>query len=194
MQWIVGALFGGGLLVFVLGSRDFLRFDNLLAGIAIGGVITGVWFVSGHVGRLEEHPLLLEETFLATNSGRMESLSFVAPTAYTLDWLMFFSDRSKFISLGVAGVLGMFAGSAAHAIAAGRFRFEGFRNTEDTASHLVGATLMGFGGVTAMGCTVGQGLSGVSTLALGSLLAFASIVTGAVVGVKYQAWRTERME
>jgi hypothetical protein len=194
MQWIVGTLFGGMLLVFVLARRDFLKFDNLLAGIAIGGVITGVWFVSGHVGRIEEHPLLLEETFLATNSGRMESLSFVAPTAYTLDWLMYFSDRSKTLSLGVAGVLGMFAGSAVYAIAAGRFRFEGFRSTEDTANHLVGAMLMGFGGVTAMGCTVGQGLSGMSTLALGSLISFASIVAGAVIGVKYQAWRLERME
>lgn len=192
LQRALPLLVGGALLVFALAHRDFLRLDNLLAGIAIGGVIVGVWFVSGYVGRLDEHPVTIEKAFVATNSGRMESLSFVAPAAYTLDWLMFFSDRSKTITLGVAGVLGTFAGSAACAIATGSFRFEGFRDTEDTANHLVGATLMGFGGVTALGCTVGQGLSGVSTLALGSILAFASIIAGAVAGVKYQAWRVER--
>ncbi len=192
LQLALGLMIGGALLAFALARRDFLRFDNLLAGIAIGGVIVGVWFVSGYVGRLDEHPLTLEKAFVATNSGRMESLSFVAPVAYTLDWLMLFSDRSKVITLGVAGVLGTLAGSAAYALATGRFRFEGFSGTEDTANHLVGATLMGFGGVTALGCTIGQGLSGVSTLAAGSLLAFASIVAGAVAGVRYQAWRIER--
>jgi len=52
--------------------------------------------------------------------------------------------------------------------------------------------LMGVGGVTAMGCTVGQGLSGLSTLALGSFVAFAGIVAGAVAGLKYQVWQLER--
>ncbi|GAB4476391.1 MAG: YeeE/YedE family protein [Burkholderiaceae bacterium] len=192
LQLSLGLLVGGALLAFALARRDFLRFDNLLAGMAIGTVIAAVWFVSGYLGRLDEHPVTIEKAFIATNSGRMESLSFVAPIAYTLDWLMFFSDRSKVLTLGVAGVLGTFAGSAAYAIASGRFRFEGFTDTEDTANHLVGAALMGFGGVTALGCTIGQGLSGVSTLALGSIVAFAAIVAGAVAGVKYQAWRIER--
>ena len=59
-------------------------------------------------------------------------------------------------------------------------------------NYLVGAALMGFGGVTALGCTIGQGLSGVSTLAVGSFLALAAIVAGAVLGIRYQAWRIER--
>jgi len=191
-HWIVAALISGALLVFVCATREFLRFDNLLAGIAIGGVIVGVWYVSGHIGHLAEHPETLEETFLATNSGRMESLSFVAPVAYTFDWLMFFSDKSKVITLGIAAVLGMIAGSTAYALASRSFRWEGFRDTEDTANHIIGAILMGFGGVTALGCTVGQGLSGMSTLALGSIIAWLSIIGGAVAGVKYQAWRLER--
>jgi hypothetical protein len=52
---------------------------------------------------------------------------------------------------------------------------------------------MGVGGVTAMGCTIGQGLSGVSTLALGSFIAFGGIVGGAVLALRYQMWRLERM-
>lgn len=193
LQWILGLAIGGALMIFALARRDFWRFDNLLAGFVIGGVIAGVWYVSGHVGHLEEHPLTLEETFLATNSGRMESLSFVAPIAYVLDWLMFYSDKSKVLTLGTVGVFGMVLGSAAAALAHRSFRWEGFGNTEDTANHIVGGVLMGFGGVTALGCTVGQGLSGVSMLALGSFIALASIIGGALLGLRYQNWRVERM-
>jgi uncharacterized membrane protein YedE/YeeE len=73
------------------------------------------------------------------------------------------------------------------------FRWEGFANVEDMANHLVGAALMGVGGVTAVGCTVGQGLSGISTLALGSVLALAAITAGGVAALRYQTWRLDRM-
>src|SRR5690606_29564076 len=72
-------LLGGGLVVWALARREFRRFDNLLAGFGIGLVIVGAWWVSGHLGYLPEHPETLEETFLATNSGRSEALSFVSP-------------------------------------------------------------------------------------------------------------------
>jgi hypothetical protein len=123
----------------------------------------------------------------------MESLTFVASIAYAIDWLILFSDASKVLTIAVVSVLGVIAGSAAVAIATRRFRWEGFAGTEDTANHLVGAVLMGIGGVTAMGCTIGQGISGISTLALGSFIAFGGIVLGAVVALKYQVWRLERM-
>ncbi len=180
------------LAVLALRDRAFRTFDNLLAGAGIGAIIVAVWYVSGHIGHLAEHPQTLEETFLRTNSRQMESLSFVAPIAWTLDYLMFTSDTSKVLTIGIAAVAGLVLGSAASALAAGRFRWEGFRDTEDTANHLVGGALMGFGGVTALGCTIGQGLSGISTLAAGSFIALAGIVVGAVLGVRYQEWRTER--
>jgi len=63
---------------------------------------------------------------------------------------------------------------------------------EDVGNHIVGAVLMGFGGVTALGCTIGQGLTGISTLAVGSMLALGGIVVGCVAALKYQAWRVER--
>jgi uncharacterized protein len=72
------------------------------------------------------------------------------------------------------------------------FRWEGFGGTQDVANHLVGAVLMGVGGVTAMGCTIGQGLSGLSTLSITSFVAVAAIVLGAVLALKYQIWRLER--
>jgi len=188
----IGLPVAGLLAWFVLRDRSFWSFDNLLAGLGIGGIIVAVWYVSGHLGYVEEHPQTLEQAFLRTNSRQMESLSFVAPVAWTLDYLMFASDASKELTIGIVAVLGMFLGSAAYALATGRFRWEGFRDTEDTAHHLVGATLMGFGGVTAVGCTIGQGLSGVSTLSAGSFIALASIVVGVISGVRYQAWRIDR--
>ena len=188
----LGLGISAALVAFTLRERSFRTFDNLLAGIGIGAVIVGVWFVSGSIGHLAEHPQTLEEAFLRTNSRQMESLSFVAPVAWTLDYLMFTSDASKEVTIGIVAVVGMFFGSATYALATGRFRWEGFRDTEDTGNHLVGAALMGFGGVTALGCTIGQGLSGVSTLAAGSFIALAGIVVGAVAGVRYQAWRIER--
>jgi uncharacterized membrane protein YedE/YeeE len=83
-------------------------------------------------------------------------------------------------------------GSGLTALLGGSFRWEGFAGVEDTANHVVGGVLMGIGGVTAMGCTVGQGLSGVSTLALGSFLALGGILAGGWLGVRYQTWRVER--
>ena len=177
---------------FSLASADARRAEALLGGLGVGAVVVAVWWVSGRLGHLAEHPLTLEETFLATNSQRMESLSFVAPVAYTLDWLILFSDKSKVLTLGIVSTLGVVVGSAGVALATRSFRWEGFGHVEDTANHLVGALLMGIGGVTAMGCTVGQGLSGVSTLALGSFIALSGIIAGAVLALRWQVWRLER--
>lgn len=193
MLLVLGLLIGAVLIVWALRGEQFLRADNLLAGFGVGGIIVAMWWVSGHLGHLAEHPETLEEVYLATNSGRAEALSFVAPVSYTLDWLMFYSDKSKVLTLGIVSVFGVITGSALMALWGRTFRWEGFGSTEDVANHLVGAVLMGVGGVTAMGCTIGQGLTGLSTLGLNSVVAFAAIVAGAVLGFKYQMWRLERM-
>jgi uncharacterized membrane protein YedE/YeeE len=190
---VLGLLIGGALVAWALRREEGRSADVLLGGLGIGAVIVGVWWVSGVMGYVAEDPQTLEETFVATNSRRMESLSFVAPIAYTIDWLLFFSDKSKLLTLGIVSTLGVVVGSGAWALLSGSFRWEGFANTEDTANHLVGATLMGIGGVTALGCTIGQGLTGVSTLAIGSFIALAGIIAGAVLALRYQIWRLERM-
>lgn len=183
---------GGGLTAACLLKRDFWTFDNLLGGVGTGLAVVAAWYVSGHIGYLAEHPETLEEAFIATNSGRMEALSFVAPQAYSLELLMLWSDTSRKLTFGIATVLGVIAGSAVWAILTGNFRWEGFVSLEDTANHLLGAALMGFGGVVAMGCTIGQGISGISTLALGSIITFLAIVTGAAAMLKFQYWRLMR--
>ena len=135
----------------------------------------------------------MQEVFLGSSSGRTEALSFVAPIAYVLDWLMFFSDKSKLLTIAIVSVVGVIGGSAVVAVVQGQSRWEGFGGTEDVANHLIGGVLMGIGGVTAMGCTVGQGLSGLSTLSLTSFVAVGAIVGGAVLACRYQMWRLDRM-
>ena len=189
--WL-GAVIGLAFMAFALARPEGRSADALLAGLGLGAVIVAVWWVSGRLGHLTEHPVTLEEVFLATNTQRMESLTFVAPMAYTLDWLILFSDKSKVLTIGIVSTLGVVLGSAAVALFNRSFRWEGFGGTEDTANHVVGAALMGLGGVTAMGCTVGQGLSGVSTLALGSFIALAGIMAGAVLALRYQVWRLDQ--
>jgi hypothetical protein len=187
---ILAALIGGGLLVYAYASRDFrANFDYTLGGVVTGLVVVGGWYVSGVLGHVEEHPETLQEAFIATNTGRMESFSFVSPMAYTLEYLMLWTDKSKIITYGIASGLGVVAGSAAYALATRKFRWEGFRDAEDTANHVVGGILMGFGGITALGCTIGAAITGISTLALGSFITFAAIVAGSALTMKYQYWR-----
>ena len=188
---LLGGALGAALIGFVLARPEGRTGEVWLAGLGLGAVVVGVWWVSGRLGHLMEHPLTLEEVFLATNTQRMESLTFVAPIAYTVDWLILFSDKNNVLTVGIVTTLGVVLGSAAVALSTRVFRWEGFAGTEDTANHLVGALLMGVGGVTAMGCTVGQGMSGVSTLAIGSFIALAAIMAGAVAGVRWQVWRLE---
>jgi uncharacterized protein len=189
---VPGLVFGALLVGWALAGKGFVRTGNLLAGAGVGAAVIAMWWVTGHLGHLAEHPQTLEETFLATNSTRAEALSFVSPIAYTLDWLMFYSDANKLLTVGIVSVLGVIAGSALIAIAQRTFRWEGFGGTSDLAHHLTGAVLMGVGGVTAMGCSIGQGVSGISTLSVTSFVAALAMIGGAAGGIKYQGWRLDR--
>ena len=182
------AAIGGGLLLWSLASREAWRADVLLGGIVVGATVVAGWYVSGHIGYVAEHPETLEEAFIATNSGRAESLTFVAPLAYTLELLLLWSDKSRVVTFGIASALGVIVGAAIHALLSRGFRIESFRDTGDLVRHMLGGLLMGFGGVTALGCTIGQGVTGLSTLAVGSILTTAAIIAGSAVTMKIQYW------
>ena len=190
---IIALVLGGAMAAFAYADKEFRStFDYTLGGVVTGLVVVGGWYVSGHLGHLAEDPNTLQEAFVRTNTGRMESFSFVSPLAYTLEYLMFWTDKSKVITYGIASAAGVIAGSAAYAIATRTFRWEGFRDAEDTAMHMIGGLLMGFGGITALGCTIGQAITGFSTLALGSIITFVCIVAGAAATMKLQYWRMTR--
>jgi uncharacterized membrane protein YedE/YeeE len=182
------------LVAFVLSDRSFRASrEALFAAVVIGAVIVAGWYISGYVGFVAEDPATLEEKFVRTNSGRMESYSLVAPVGFLLELLMLWTDTTRVVTFGIAGALGMAVGAAAVALATRSFRWEGFASVEDLANHVAGGILMGFGGVTAMGCSIGQGLSGVSTLAVGSILSLVAIWVGAAAGMRYQTWRVLQM-
>ena len=185
---------GMGLLLCAVGllsSGDGWR-ERVVTGAGVGVLVTAMWWVSGHLGFVPEHPETLEATYLASSNRAMEAFSFVAPAAALLNWVTLFSDTSQVLSLAVVLPIGVVLGSAVAALARGEFRWEGFAGAADTARHLAGAVLMGVGGVTAMGCSIGQGISGLSTLSLGSALATAGIVAGAVGALRWQVWQLER--
>ena len=192
LQIIVAAAIAIPLLLFIFKDGDFRRDTDLIfGGIVIGVLVVAGWYVTGHIG-YGENPDTLEMVFFGTNTRAAESFSFVAPVAYSLELLMLWSDRSLAVTFGIASVAGVILGSAAYALASGKFRWEGFTDIADMRHHIVGGMLMGFGGVTGLGCTIGQGITGVSTLALGSFLTLFSIIGGALLALKYLAWQLDR--
>ena len=188
----VGAAIGGAILVAALYPRRDRSAELVLGGAGLGLLVVAAWWVSGVLGFTAEHPQTLEAAFLATNSRRMESLTFVSAVSYAADYLLFFSDASKVLTIAIVSAAGMIVGAALHALLTGSLRWEGFAGAADLRNHLVGGALMGVGGVTALGCTIGQGLSGVSTLSITSVIALASILAGGFATVRYQAWQIER--
>lgn len=176
------------MLAYVLSSHDFRASrDAWLGGLGYGLAVAIGWYATARLGFGENENL--EMVFFGTNSRAPESLSFVAPVAYSLELLMLWSDKSLAVSFGVASALGLAAGSLAYSLITKRFRWEGFVNVSDTRNHLIGAVLMGAGGVTALGCTIGQGITGISTLAVGSFVALAAMIVGCAATLKYQYWK-----
>jgi uncharacterized membrane protein YedE/YeeE len=186
---IAGGAVSAGLLLFVLKDKRFrANTSHVIGSTVLGLLIVMAWYLTGHIG-FGENPETLETVYFATNTRTLESFSFVAPTAFSLELLMLWTDKSLHMTFGIATVAGIVLGSFAYAASTRQFRWEGFASVDDLRTHLIGAVLMGFGGVTAIGCTIGQGLSGVSTLSLGSCVALAGIVGGATAMMKWQAWR-----
>jgi hypothetical protein len=180
---------GVALLAFVFKDKRFrANMSHVIGSVVLGLLVVAAWYLTGHIG-YGENPETLETVYFATNTRTLESMSFVAPTAYSLELLMLWTDKTLRVTFGIATVVGIVLGSFAYAISTRQFRWEGFASLEDLRTQLIGAVLMGFGGVTATGCTIGQGLSGVSTLALGSFIALAGIIAGAVATMQYQNWR-----
>ncbi|WP_300555144.1 YeeE/YedE family protein [Limnohabitans sp. Rim8] len=179
------------LLVWVTKGRGFNTLFNWVTGAGLGLLVVAFWWLSGIFGFVPEHPETLEPFFLTTHSGRMEALSFTAPVGYWLDALLYYSDGSKRLTLGMVTVLGVLSGACISSILQGSFRWESFTQRSDLLRHLVGGSLMGAGGVLAMGCTFGQGLTGLSTLSLGSAVSVTGIFVGAYTALQWQMRKSQ---
>lgn len=180
---ILGTAVSLGVLAFVFSSREFRSsFDNVLAGTVVGLVIVGGWYVTGTIGLTQNE--YLEMAYVGTDSRLAESMSFVGPLAYAMDLFVYWRDKR--VTFGVACVFGVVAGSFLYSVVHRTFRWEYFNSPQDMFRHIVGAILMGFGGVTAAGCTIGQGVTGISTLSLCSFVALSGIIAGAAATMKFQ--------
>ena len=182
---VVSAL---GMLAFVLKSADFRgSFDNILGGAVIGLAVVAGWYLTG--GAMGQ--AWKEYADMATDLPsrvQVQSYTFISPMGDTLRYLMQ-PAKLSLVNFGVAALAGVIAGSLIYALATKSFRIEWFASFRDFANHAAGGALMGMGGVLAMGCTVGQAITGVSTLAIGSILTFMAIVIGAAGTMKYQYWK-----
>ncbi len=160
------------LLLFCWRDRAFRRVGTDVAtGLVLGFVVPAGWLLTGWVGADPFEPV------------RVESLTYVGPVGGALLFIM--TGAGDRLDFGVALVLGTLLGAFAVAWRSGQFRLESFAGRDDMVRHLLGGVLMGCGGSLAMGCTIGQGLTGVSTLSLGSWLALAAILVGGWRGVRY---------
>lgn len=173
------------LCVWVFKDRSFISPRNVFAGLSVGLLVCAMWWISGVLGHGLEHPETLDEFFLATSSRKMEAFSLTAPMAFGLEALLYFSDGTRRLTIGMVSVLGLCLGSLISAKVQGSFRWEGFSNAADLKRHLWGGVFMGIGAVMALGCSIGQGLSGMSTLNILSVLATASILLGAILALQY---------
>ena len=163
---LAAAAVAGLLSVFVFAHAPFRRATGqIAAGIAIGLLIPAGWFATGYLGA---------DPF---NPAPAASLTFVAPSADSLQYAMFSTGST--LSFGVTVVAGVLLGSFISALATRHFRVEGYESAGHMLRSIGGAALMGSGGAMAYGCTVGQGLTGLSTLALPSVLAVTGILIGA---------------
>ena len=151
--------------------------SNLIAGIGIGLCVIAGWALTG---------LAFDE--LAETPVPPISLTYVRPAGDTIEYLTRFTAFGA-PGFGVVTVFGAIFGSFLAAQSARQFRLTAFADVKDTLRNMGGAALMGVGGVMALGCTVGQAMTGFSTLAVGSILTFIFIVVGGVAGVKYMEWR-----
>jgi hypothetical protein len=165
------SLVSSALIIFALSHGPFRRsLGQIVAGIAVGLLIAAGWYATGHLGADDFNPV------------PVTSLTFVAPIADSLQYVMLSTGST--LNFGIATVGGVFAGSLVTALLTGRFEFEGYRSPQHMLRSAGGAALMGTGGVMAFGCSIGQGLTGISTLALASFIAVAGIMAGTALGLR----------
>ncbi len=186
--FIISAVLGGLFILWALLSSDFFKsFDNVLAGFVVGLVVIAAWWVStGEMGQL-----LLEEAEMMDERPYglgAQSFTFVQPSGHFIMWLKS-GLSSNYVTFALIAAAGVISGSLLYSILFRKFKIEWFNSWKDFVTHVIGAVLMGIGGVLAIGCTIGQAVTGVSTLALGSFITFAAIVFGSALTMKIQYYQ-----
>ncbi|MES1998538.1 MAG: YeeE/YedE family protein [Pseudomonadota bacterium] len=198
---IIGGALGLAILAWVFKSADFRSSrDNILGGLVVGLAVLAAWYVTSHVMVKvdgDTHTLVeyvQQWDFLASSDAgkpadsrplSAQSFTFINPMGQTLGYAAS-GFKHDLLTFGVMALLGVIAGSLVWSLLSRSFRIEWFASGKDFINHVFGAVLMGFGGVLALGCTIGQGITGVSTLALGSFITLFAIIAGSALTMKIQ--------
>jgi uncharacterized protein len=168
---IAATAISAALIIFAFAHAPFRRAGGqIAAGIAVGVLVTAGWFATGCLGADDFNP------------AAVTSLTFIAPVVDTVQYVMLSTGLT--LNFGIAMVSGVFAGSLLTALVTRRFRLEGYTSPQHMLRSISGAALMGSGGAMALGCSIGQGLTGISTLALSSFAAAAGILLGTAAGLR----------
>ncbi len=205
VRLMVGGTLVVALLVYIFKSAEYRSsFDNILSGIVVGLAVVVAWYITSNVILVQDdEPYGLRDyvqqwEFLSEDSEETppadsrfltaQSYTFINPMGQIFGYAGSGFDRSL-LTFGVMAALGVIAGSLFWSLVSQSFRIEWFASVGDFVNHFIGAVLMGFGGVLALGCTIGQAVTGISTLAIGSFITFIAIVFGCAVTMKVQLYR-----
>ncbi|ERF84308.1 YeeE/YedE family protein [Bradyrhizobium viridifuturi] len=170
-RMVAAAVLSAILIIFAFAHVPFRKSPGqIAAGLIVGLLVAGGWYATGYLGADDFNPV------------PVTSLTFIAPIADALQYVMLSTGST--LNFGIVTVFGVFAGSLVTALATGRFKLEGYRSPQHMLRSAGGAVLMGAGGVMAFGCSVGQGLTGLSTLSLSSFIAIAGIMLGTAAGLR----------
>jgi uncharacterized membrane protein YedE/YeeE len=170
-RMLAASVTSAALVIFAFAHAPFRRSPGqIAAGLVVGVLIAAGWYATGYLGADDFNPT------------PVTSLTFIAPIADALQYVMLSTGLT--LNFGIATVGGVFAGSLVTALVTKRFHLEGFQSPRHMLRSALGAALMGTGGVMAYGCSIGQGLTGLSTLALASFVAVAGILLGTAAGLR----------
>jgi uncharacterized membrane protein YedE/YeeE len=177
---IAAIVIGLGIAVFAFAHRGFRASPRFaVTGILIGLIVVAGWWATGVAG------------YDSFDTRRIESFTFVGPLGDTLLYGMLSTALS--LDFPIGAVIGFVLGAYLAAVSDGSFRWQIPASAAEFKRRLIGAFMMGFGGITALGCTIGQGLTGVSTLSVGSVIAIVSIVAGGRLGLWWIVERGQRV-
>ena len=190
---------------FAFSSADFRsNFDNILGGLVVGLAVLAAWYITSSAMVSADEQTFSLQNFVAeqwdmyakpedlkpadSRPLSAQSFTFINPMGQTFGYAIA-GFKLTSLTFGVMAVAGVIIGSLLWSLVSRSFRIEWFVSVKDFINHFIGATLMGFGGVLAMGCTIGQGVTGVSTLAVGSMITLLAIIAGCAATMKYQYWK-----
>ena len=150
--------------------KKIKRLPTLWDGVVIGILVSIAWYISGVMGEQSMERVI-----------PLAGITFVYPTAKSLELFMFYQVNE--LSFAISLVFGVLFGTFIMSFINKKYSFgcTAAQNINRTKYNMIGGALMGTGGVLSIGCTVGQGLTGLSTLAFASALAIVTIMISGTI-------------